>query len=73
MIHKDENYSVKLQKYFFCNGTGKSHLAIALGVKAAEAGISVYFTNSGNLKRGKLQAEREKEKGNKNGNYTSLI
>lgn len=30
-------------------GVGKSHLAIALGVKAAEAVISVYFTNSGNL------------------------
>jgi len=30
-------------------GVGKSHLAIALGVKAAEAGISVYFTNAGNL------------------------
>ena len=21
MIHKGENYSVKLQKYYFCNGT----------------------------------------------------
>jgi DNA replication protein DnaC len=30
-------------------GVGKSHLAIALGVKVAEAGVSVYFTNSGNL------------------------
>jgi DNA replication protein DnaC len=30
-------------------GVGKSHLAIALGVKAAEADVSVYFTNSGNL------------------------
>jgi len=30
-------------------GVGKSHLAIALGVKAAEAGISVYFTNAGDL------------------------
>jgi DNA replication protein DnaC len=30
-------------------GVGKSHLAIALGVEVAEAGVSVYFTNSGNL------------------------
>jgi DNA replication protein DnaC len=28
---------------------GKSHLAIALGVEAVKAGISVYLTNSGNL------------------------
>jgi len=24
MTHKGENYSVKLQKYYFCNGTIKS-------------------------------------------------
>ena len=30
-------------------GVGKSHLAIALGIEAAKAGISVYFTNTGNL------------------------
>lgn len=30
-------------------GVGKSHLAIAFGVKAAEADISVYFTNFRNL------------------------
>ncbi|AKB37267.1 Mobile element protein [Methanosarcina siciliae C2J] len=30
-------------------GVGKSHLAIALGIEAVKAGISVYFTNSGNL------------------------
>ncbi len=28
---------------------GKSHLAIALGIEAVKAGISVYFTNTGNL------------------------
>ncbi|AAM06496.1 IS21-like element ISMac9 family helper ATPase IstB [Methanosarcina acetivorans] len=30
-------------------GVGKSHLAIALGIEVAKAGISVYFTNTGNL------------------------
>lgn len=30
-------------------GLGKSHLAIALGIEAVKAGMSVYFTNSGNL------------------------
>ncbi|KKG30911.1 ATP-binding protein, partial [Methanosarcina mazei] len=28
---------------------GKSHLAIALGIEAVKAGISVHFTNTGNL------------------------
>jgi DNA replication protein DnaC len=30
-------------------GVGKSHLVIALGIEAVKAGISVYFTNTGNL------------------------
>ncbi|AKB77539.1 Mobile element protein [Methanosarcina horonobensis HB-1 = JCM 15518] len=30
-------------------GVGKSHLAIALGIEVAKAGISVHFTNTGNL------------------------
>ena len=30
-------------------GIGKSHLAIALGIEAVKAGVSVYFTNTGNL------------------------
>ena len=30
-------------------GVGKSHLAIALGIEAVKAGISVHFTNTGNL------------------------
>jgi DNA replication protein DnaC len=30
-------------------GVGKSHLAIALGIEAVNAGISVYFTNTRNL------------------------
>ena len=30
-------------------GVGKSHLAIALGIEAVKSGISVYFTNTGNL------------------------
>jgi len=30
-------------------GVGKSHIAIALGIEAVKAGISVYFTNAGNL------------------------
>jgi DNA replication protein DnaC len=30
-------------------GVGKSHLAIALGIEAVKVGISVYFTNTGNL------------------------
>jgi len=29
MLHKDENYSVKLQKYF-CNGTVNSNLLIQI-------------------------------------------
>ena len=30
-------------------GVGKSHLAIALGIEAVKAGLSVYFTNAGTL------------------------
>ncbi len=30
-------------------GVGKSHLAIALGIEAVKAGLSVYFTNAGSL------------------------
>jgi len=30
-------------------GVGKSHLAIAIGIEAVKVGISVYFTNTGNL------------------------
>lgn len=30
-------------------GVGKSHLAIALGIEAIKAGLSVYFTNAGTL------------------------
>jgi DNA replication protein DnaC len=30
-------------------GVGKSHLAIALGIEAVKAGLSVYFTNAGIL------------------------
>src|SRR5659263_543924 len=30
-------------------GVGKSHIAISLGIEAAKAGFSVYFTNAGNL------------------------
>jgi len=30
-------------------GVGKTHLAIAFGIEAVKAGISVYFTNTGNL------------------------
>lgn len=30
-------------------GVGKSHLAIALGIEAVKKGISVHFTNTGNL------------------------
>ena len=40
-------------------GVGKSHLAIALGIEAAKAGISVYFTNSGNLIEKLKLANRE--------------
>jgi len=38
---------------------GKSHLAIALGIEAVKAGISVYFTNTGNLIERLKTASRE--------------
>jgi DNA replication protein DnaC len=40
-------------------GVGKSHLAIALGVEAVKAGISVYFSNTGNLIERLKTANRE--------------
>ncbi|AKB30475.1 Mobile element protein [Methanosarcina siciliae T4/M] len=40
-------------------GVGKSHLAIALGIEAVKAGISVYFTNTGNLIERLKTANRE--------------
>ena len=40
-------------------GIGKSHLAIALGIEAAKAGVSVYFTNSGILIERLKIADRE--------------
>jgi len=40
-------------------GVGKSHLAIALGIEAVKAGISVYFTNTRNLIERLKTANRE--------------
>ena len=40
-------------------GTGKSHLAIALGVEAVKAGRSVYFVTFADLVAALAQAERE--------------
>ena len=40
-------------------GTGKSHLALALGVEAVKAGKSVYFTTLGELISSLAKAERE--------------
>ena len=40
-------------------GTGKSHLAIALGVEAVQAGRSVYFTTLADLVGSLAKAERE--------------
>jgi hypothetical protein len=40
-------------------GVVKSHLAIVLGIEAAKAGISVYFTNTGNLLERSKIANRE--------------
>jgi DNA replication protein DnaC len=40
-------------------GVGKSHIAIALGIEVAKAGISVYFTNTGNLIERLKLANRE--------------
>ena len=40
-------------------GVGKSHLAIALGIEAVKSGISVYFTNTGNLIERLKTANRE--------------
>ena len=34
MIHKGENYSVKLQKYFFCNVTFRSANKTLKGIEA---------------------------------------
>jgi len=40
-------------------GTGKSHLAIALGVEAVKAGRSVYFTTLADIVGALAKAERE--------------
>jgi DNA replication protein DnaC len=40
-------------------GVGKSHLAIALGIEAVKAGVSVYFTNTGNIIEKLKTANRE--------------
>lgn len=40
-------------------GTGKSHLALALGLEAVKIGKSVYFTTLGELVSGMAKAERE--------------
>jgi DNA replication protein DnaC len=40
-------------------GTGKSHLAVALGVEAIKAGRSVYFTSLADLVSALAKAERE--------------
>ncbi len=40
-------------------GVGKSHLAIALGMESAKAGMSVYFINAGNLIEKLKKANRE--------------
>jgi len=40
-------------------GTGKSHLAIALGLEAVKVGKSVYFTSLGELVSALAKAERE--------------
>jgi hypothetical protein len=40
-------------------GTGKSHVAIALGVEAVRAGRSVYFVTLADLVAALAQAERE--------------
>jgi DNA replication protein DnaC len=40
-------------------GTGKSHLAVALGVEAVKAGRSVYFTTLANIVGALAKAERE--------------
>ena len=39
-------------------GVGKTHLAVALAVKACQAGLSIYFTTMGDLV-GKLKKEHE--------------
>ena len=40
-------------------GVGKSHLAIALGIEAVKAGLSVYFANAGILIERLKKANRE--------------
>jgi DNA replication protein DnaC len=49
-------------------GVGKTHLAVALAVKACQAGLSIYFTTMGNLV-GKLKKDHESNKSHRGRSY----
>ena len=49
-------------------GVGKTHLAVALAVKACQAGLSIYFTTMGDL-IGKLKKDHETTKSHRGRSY----
>ncbi len=49
-------------------GVGKTHLAVALAVKACQAGLSIYFTTMGDLV-GKLKNDHESNKSHRGRSY----
>lgn len=49
-------------------GVGKTHLAVALSVKACQAGLSIYFTTMGDL-IGKLKKDHESTKSHRGRSY----
>ncbi len=49
-------------------GVGKTHLAVALAVKACQAGLSIYFTTMGDL-IGKLKKDHESIKSHRGRSY----
>jgi len=49
-------------------GVGKTHLAVALAVKACQAGLSIYFTTMGDLV-GKLKKDHESNRSHRGRSY----
>ena len=50
------------------SGVGKTHLAVALAVKACQAGLSIYFTTMGDLV-GKLKKDHESNRSHRGRSY----